>query len=85
MGEQLGLPIGPKVFECALHGYGIIGGSLDEVYQEFNSRYCQSCPDRDPQPDKWEHSKEWQMKQYERVIEARKRQHESAQNTHSVK
>lgn len=76
LGEQLGLPIGPKVFECALHGYSFIAGSMDAAYREFNSRYCQSCPDRDPQTDGWKFSREWQSSQYDRVREAKRKRYE---------
>jgi hypothetical protein len=63
LGQQLGLPIGPKVMECSKHGYGYGAASLDEAHAGFTTRFCQSCPDRQPHPEGWEYSPEWNEKQ----------------------
>ncbi|HYM77117.1 MAG TPA: DUF4365 domain-containing protein [Candidatus Dormibacteraeota bacterium] len=71
LGQQLGLPIGPKLMECSKHGYIYRAGSLDDAYQGFNTRFCQSCPDRRPHPEGWEYTPEWHEQQHQTVLKAR--------------
>jgi hypothetical protein len=71
LGQQLGLPIGPKLLECSKHGYVYRAGSLDDAYQGFNTRFCQSCPDRKPHPEGWEYTPEWHERQHQTVLKAR--------------
>jgi hypothetical protein len=65
LGQQLGLPIGPKSMQCSKHGYAYISRSLDDAYQGFNTRFCQSCPDQQPHAGNWEYSPEWAEEQYQ--------------------
>lgn len=79
LGQQLGLPIGPKLMECSKHGYVYRAGSLDDAYQGFNTRFCQSCPDRRPHADDWEYSPEWSERQYQIAVKAKQARREGGQ------
>jgi hypothetical protein len=75
LGEQLGLPIGPKLMECVKHGYSCAAGSLDEAHREFTGRFCQTCPDRRPHAEEWEYSLEWSESQFQ-ILKARQARQE---------
>ncbi len=78
LGQQLGLPIGPKSMQCSKHGYVYKAGSLDDAYQGFNTRFCQLCPDRRPHADGWEYSSEWGERQYQIALKAKRERSDGA-------
>jgi hypothetical protein len=44
---------GSKVVHCTLHSYHVEAKEHALAYEEFNKRYCDSCPDKKPRPAEW--------------------------------
>ena len=62
IGDWMKLPTaGSKFLHCTLHGHGIGGLSLDDVYQTFKQQFCDKCGDCAPRPAEWEYSSAWQI------------------------
>jgi hypothetical protein len=66
--QRLGLPVGQKVIHCETYRYGIIGGTLDQTYSQFEAQYCSTCPDREPRLADWEYSHEWHNREGRRLM-----------------
>ena len=43
----------PKIIGCELHQYAIGGRALDDIDRQFKTRFCATCPDKDPRPSDW--------------------------------
>lgn len=43
----------PKSIGCGLHQYALSGPELDDIDREFNARFCEACPDKDPHSSNW--------------------------------
>lgn len=65
--EMLRLPTaGFKTVFCTLHGGGVSALELDNAYKSQHSERCESCTDRNPHPEGWRWSREWQIEQNEK-------------------
>lgn len=51
---------GSKIIHCSLHNYHREARDLDSAFSEFNSQYCNSCPDRSPRPVDWKYTEAFQ-------------------------
>jgi hypothetical protein len=52
--EAMRLPTaGTKALQCGLHHYTLEGLSLDGLSNEFQKRFCDSCPDKKSRPAGW--------------------------------
>ena len=61
IGEWMKLPTaGTKFVHCTLHGHGVGGLSLDDVYETFKDQFCNKCGDCTPRPPEWAYSSDWQ-------------------------
>jgi hypothetical protein len=45
-----------KIVHCSLHDYHHEARDFDSAFAEFKSKYCDSCPDREPRPPEWKYT-----------------------------
>jgi len=85
---MLGLPsAGFKSIICMKHGHSMQGLKLDDLYEHFSRRMpwaddqicCETCADRTPQPEGWNWSEEWAVKQEALYKKLRSAQDEDAE------
>ena len=61
IGEMFGLPTaGGKLLYCDLTNHCVGGMSLDGIFDLFKTEYCDNCKKREPHPETWKWSAEWQ-------------------------
>lgn len=59
--QMLGMPTaGTKWLHCTKFKYHLMSLSLDDLYDSFRARHCESCNDCLPHPADWKWSREWQ-------------------------